>query len=121
MQLSEFPKNNFLKFLGVLTVILSIGLAGCSSNKEVVTVYKEVQKTPLELPEYPEIKFKDVKFEVINVDDKIYYGLDVENYTHLSKNMSEVTSYIKYLKTSLNKYRDYYEGNSNDKDRKDRK
>lgn len=110
MKLLVFLKNNFLKFLIIFTVIISIGsISGCAFHKEVVPVYNEVQRTPLKLQDYPEIKFEDVNFEVINYDDKVYYGLDVRNYSNLSKNMSEITSYIKYLKTSLKKYKEYYE------------
>jgi hypothetical protein len=92
----------------IFVLLFSILTIGCSTQT-VVTEYKEVQKTPLDLPKYPSIKFEEVNFVVLN-NDKVYFALTAEEYGKLSRNMQTTKNYIQYLKSSLDQYKQYYEG-----------
>lgn len=95
-----------MRILAIILLGLTISLGGCSQS----LVYQEVQKQPLALPEYPALDFKPVEFRVLEEENKTFFALDTENYSNLSKNMTEIQGYIKYLKESLKKYQEYYEG-----------
>ena len=47
-----------------MIVFLCLSLGGCTVTQH-VPVYTEVQKTPLNLPPYEDIKFEEVHFKVI--------------------------------------------------------
>lgn len=91
-----------------MIVFLCLYLGGCTVTQH-VPVYTEVQKTPLNLPPYEDIKFEEVHFKVIQYEDKPYFTLDTENYSKLSRNMVTVQNYLKYLKNSIKEYQNYYE------------
>ena len=100
-----------LRFSTVIIIISLMGLIGFTGcSQTYVPVYTEVQKMPLNLPPYDKIKFEDVKFKVINYNGEPYFSLDSSNYSRLSRNMTVIQNYIKYLKSAINQYKDYYEG-----------
>lgn len=107
--IKEFSKIAVNIIAGSLILLLCVSLGGCSVQQH-VPVYTEVQKTPLNLPPYDEIKFEEVQFKVISYEEKSYFALDTDNYSKLSRNMVTIQNYIKYLKNSVKEYQDYYEG-----------
>lgn len=106
--IKDFSRLAVNIIIGSLILLLCVSLSGCSVQQH-VPVYTEVQKTPLNLPPYDEIKFEDVEFKVISYEEKPYFALDTDNYSKLSRNMVTIQNYIKYLKGSVKQYRDYYE------------
>lgn len=81
------PKN----FLIALSLLV---LTSCGENKplEIITVEKQLE---IAKPDRPTpIALSDIKWEVINSNDTIYYGLTIAGYKTLANNMLEIKRYI---------------------------
>lgn len=113
-----------LKTISILSILL---LAGCSWADKVEVKKKAVERMPLNLesPQAPDLK--SIKFVVITEEnfkevfeqlkqngiDPVLFGLTDDGYEALALNFAEIRKYIILHKEVLQKYRDYYEGNSN--------
>lgn len=100
-----FVKYFTLGMLGLFSILLQ----GCADNVQHVQTHVINESKPkLTIPEYPELKLKNVEFSIIK-NDKIYYCLDIGNYKNLSEDTLIIQNYLKYLKNVIKAYQDYYE------------
>lgn len=67
-------------------------------------------ETSFDLPDAPELKMRDVKWEVYLVDDNSKICLSPQAYSNLSLNMQDLKVYMIYQ----NKIIKIYKGNNND-------
>jgi hypothetical protein len=113
--------------------LLLLSLQGCASFSlfgdndvtpiEIKTV--AIERTPLSLPNPPQLKPKAPDWYVVtpdNVDDVfaklkdknfdlVLFGVTDEGYEQLSITMAEIRNYIKTQKAIIIKYKEYYEPN----------
>ena len=99
-------------------------VSGCSSVKDLQVFTKEVERTPLNLAEPPALKMEELDWIIINEEnyakvfddlkkknkDVVLFGLTDEGYEKLAVNFAQVRKYIILNKSILKKYKDYYEG-----------
>jgi hypothetical protein len=89
---------------------MCLTLTGCSSDVQTVETHVINDSKPkLIIPEYPEVKMRNVVFNVIKEDDIVYYALDYPNYKNLSSDTLIIQNYIIHLKKVIKAYQDYYE------------
>lgn len=94
----------------------SIFLTGCTTDVQTVETHVINESKPkLTIPEYPEVKLKNIEFNVKNIkdtidaDEQVYYCLDYPNYKNLSEDTLIIQNYLIYLKKVIKAYQDYYE------------
>lgn len=94
---------------------MCLALTGCSSGVQTVETHVINESKPkLIIPEYPEVKMRNVIFNVIKEDDIVYYALDYPNYKNLSSDTLIIQNYIIHLKKVIKAYQDYYEPDNSD-------
>lgn len=111
--------------LPILLISLTL-ISGCSSIKELEIFKQEVKRTPLNLdPPVPivmdkiewivitESNYKEV-FEKLKKEKKsvVLFGLTDDDYEKLAINFAQVRKYIILNRSVLQKYKDYYEKDS---------
>lgn len=90
-------------FLAVLIVLAVSSCAKQYEPVEIVTTPVEVSISP---PRDPNpIVLNNITWKVINLDDKIYYGITVSDYELLSTNMLEIKRYILAQKNIISYYK----------------
>ena len=91
-----------------LIVLLLLALSSCGATPppaiEVIT--KPVEISIQQLPDPNPIVMNNIKWKVINLDSKIYYGLAVADYELLASNMLELKRYIIAQKNIITYYRE---------------
>jgi hypothetical protein len=94
---------------------MCLTLTGCSSDVQTVETHVINESKPkLIIPEYPDVKMRNVVFNVIKEDDIVYYALDYPNYKNLSSDTLIIQNYIIHLKKVIKAYQDYYEPDNSD-------
>lgn len=95
---------------------VSTFLTGCSTDVQTVETHVINESKPkLIIPEYPEVRLKNIEFNVRNIRDtidaneQVYYCLDYPNYKNLSEDTLIIQNYLIYLKKVIKAYQDYYE------------
>lgn len=89
-----------------LIVLLLLLLSSCSSTTKPVEVITTPVEVPLtQLPDPSPIVMNNIKWKIINLDNKIYYGLGVTDYELLAVNMLELKRYILAQKNIITYYR----------------
>ena len=88
-----------------LIVLLLLALSSCSSTKPIEIVTTPVQLPIAQLPDPSPIVMSDISWKIINLDNKIYYGLAVSDYQLLATNMLELKRYILAQKNIITYYR----------------
>jgi hypothetical protein len=124
-----------LKILLLSSVIL---LSGCALFREPVkqieTVKVEVSKPALELPSPEPLKLRETKWVVVTREnaEQIFeeleasgeavalFALTADGYEALSINIADIRTFIGTQKEIIIQYRDYYEGENNDKSRQEK-
>ncbi len=92
-----------------------LSLTSCSSDVQTVETHVINESKPkLIIPEYPEVKMRNVVFNIIKEDDIVYYALDYPNYKNLSSDTLIIQNYIIHLKKVIKAYQDYYEPDISD-------
>ena len=81
-------------------------LVSCSPKTEPVEVISTPVEIQLQHPKSPEpIKLANIKWNVINHEDKIYYALSVSDYEVLALNMADIKRYIQAQINIINYYK----------------
>ena len=124
-----------LKILLLSSVIL---LSGCALFREPVkqieTVKVEESKPALELPSPEPLKLRETKWVVVTREnaEQIFeeleasgeavalFALTADGYEALSINIADIRTFIGTQKEIIIQYRDYYEGENNDKSRQEK-
>lgn len=92
-----------------LAVLLILALSSCAAGVkpvEIVSKPTEIVFTPP--PDPNPIVLSNITWKVINLNDKIYYGISVSDYELLASNMLEIKRYIAAQKNIIV----YYEQNT---------
>ena len=108
-------------------LILTPFLTSCSSVQKLDIFKTEVKREPLNLsnPETP--KLEEIKWVIITSEnaeqvfaklkeqgkDPVLFGLSDDDYQLLSKNFAQIRAYMIKQNLTLDKYREYYEGDNN--------
>ena len=108
-------------------LILTTFLTSCSSVQKLDIFKTEVKREPLNLsnPETP--KLEEIKWVIITSEnaeqvfaklkeqgkDPVLFGLSDDDYQLLSKNFAQIRAYMIKQNLTLDKYREYYEGDNN--------
>lgn len=98
-----------LSYIKTLVLVLSLGCvfgSGCASTQSLSN-----EKTPLVLPESPEVKMRPVKWEIKNS----MICLSPEQYSNLSLNTDDIKNFIIIQNKIIEIYKDYYINNKNSK------
>jgi hypothetical protein len=89
-----------------LIVLLLLLLSSCSSTDKPIEVITAPIDIPLaQLPDPSPIVVNNINWKIINLDNKIYYGLSVSDYELLAINMLEIKRYILAQKNIIVYYR----------------
>jgi hypothetical protein len=89
-----------------LIVLLLLLLSSCSSTDKPIEVITAPINIPLaQLPDPSPIVVNNINWKIINLDNKIYYGLSVSDYELLAINMLEIKRYILAQKNIIVYYR----------------
>jgi hypothetical protein len=107
-------------------LILTTFLTSCSSVQKLDIFKTEVKREPLNLsnPDVP--KLEQIKWVIITSQnaeevfakmkeqgkDPVLFGLSDEDYQLLSKNFAQIRAYMIKQNLTLDKYREYYEGDN---------
>ena len=107
-------------------LILTTFLTSCSSVQKLDIFKAEVKREPLNLsnPDVP--KLEQIKWVIITSQnaeevfakmkeqgkDPVLFGLSDEDYQLLSKNFAQIRAYMIKQNLTLDKYREYYEGDN---------
>ena len=122
--------QKLIQIVQTFTLITCLTLiSGCSSVKDLQIFTKEVERTPLNLDApkplsmnkldwiiITEENYKEV-FDKLRKENKsaVLFGLTDDGYETLSLNFAQVRKYIILNQNVIKKYKDYYEGNKDDK------
>lgn len=107
----------------ILTTFL---ISGCSTVKELQVFSTEVKREPLNLQNPATPEMEELKFIIIHSEnaeevfakmaeqgkDPVLFGLSDDDYETLSKNFAQIRAYMIQQQLIIDKYRDYYEGDS---------
>lgn len=120
-----------LKILLLSSVVLLTGCASIfgPSVKQIETVKVEVSKPALNLPNPEPLSLRETKWVVITKEnaDKIFeeleakgqpvalFALTADGYEALSINIADIKTFIGTQKEIIIQYRDYYEGDEDDR------
>jgi hypothetical protein len=89
-----------------LIVLLLLLLSSCSSTDKPIEVVTAPIEIPLtQLPDPSPVVLNNINWKIINLDNKIYYGLIVSDYELLAINMLEIKRYILAQKNIITYYR----------------
>jgi hypothetical protein len=89
-----------------LIVLLLLLLNSCSSIDKPIEIITAPIEIPLaQLPDPSPIVVNNINWKIINLDNKIYYGLSVSDYELLAINMLEIKRYILAQKNIITYYR----------------
>jgi hypothetical protein len=90
-----------------LIVLLLLALSSCgTTTKPVEIITKPVEIQVKQIPDPAPIVMNDITWKILNINNKIYYGISVADYELLSTNMLELKRYILAQKNIITYYRD---------------
>ena len=87
--------KNYLIALSLLV------LASCEPTTSTVIETQYVEKNITKATRPEPIKLNDVIWKVLVYDDKVYYGLSVQDYSVLAINMLEIKRYLQQQKNII--------------------
>lgn len=90
-----------------LTVLLLLALSSCgNTTKPVEIITKPVEIQVKQIPDPAPMVMNNITWKILNINNKIYYGISVADYELLSTNMLELKRYILAQKNIITYYRD---------------
>ena len=90
-----------------LIALLVLALSSCgTTQKPTEIITKPVQVSIKQIPDPKPIVMNDIHWKVININNKIYYGMSVSDYQLLSMNMLELKRYITEQKNIIYYYKE---------------
>ena len=113
-------------------LILSIFLTNCSGVKELTIFKKKVEREKLNLNTPTPLELENLKWIIItskNAEevfkrleesgiDPVLWGLTDKDFELLAKNFAHIRNQLKITNDLLDKYKEYYEGDLEDKNEK---
>ena len=112
-----------------LVIILGLLLTGCSGVKQLSIFKEEVKRQELQLEKPTPLQLEKIKWIIItseNADevfkkmeeqglDPVLFGLTDNDYQLIAKNFAQIRNQLKITNDILDKYKEYYETDENDK------
>ena len=113
-------------------LILSIFLTNCSGVKTLEIFKTEVEREKLNLNKPTPLELENLKWIIINSNnaeevfkkleesgiDPVLWGLTDKDFELLAKNFARIRNQLKITNDLLDKYKEYYEGELENKDEK---
>jgi len=107
-------------------LILTTFLTSCSTVSKLDIFKTEVKRAPLNLENPATPKMEELKFIIIHSNnaeevfakmkeqgkDPVLFGLSDDDYETLAKNFAQIRAYMIQQQLIIEKYRDYYEGDT---------
>lgn len=86
--------------------LLLLALSSCAKSYQPVEIVSQPTEVLITPPADPNpMVLNNITWKVINIDDKIYYGISVSDYGLLSTNMLEIKRYITAQKNIIIYYK----------------
>ena len=116
----------------LLSLILITSLTSCSGVKTLEIFKKEVEREKLNLNKPTPLELENLKWIIINSKnaeevfkrleesgiDPVLWGLTDKDFELLAKNFAQIRNQLKITNDLLDKYKEYYEGDLENKDEK---
>ena len=123
-----------LKLIGsvLVSLILITSLTSCSGVKTLEIFKKEVEREKLNLNKPTPLELENLRWIIITSEnaeevfkkleeqgiDPVLWGLTDKDFELLAKNFAQIRNQLKITNDLLDKYKEYYEGDLEDKDEK---
>ena len=116
----------------LLLLTLTIFLTSCAGVKQLEIFKQEVPREKLNLNKPTPLELENLKWIIITSEnaeevfkkleesgiDPVLWGLTDKDFELLAKNFARIRNQLKITNDLLDKYKEYYEGNLEDKDEK---
>ena len=116
----------------LLSLILITSLTSCSGVKQLEIFKQEVEREKLNLNKPTPLELENLRWIIITSNnaeevfkkleeqgiDPVLWGLTDKDFELLAKNFAQIRNQLKITNDLLDKYKEYYEGDLEDKDEK---
>ena len=116
----------------LVSLILITSLTSCSGVKELQIFKKEVEREKLNLNKPTPLELENLRWIIITSNnaeevfkkleeqgiDPVLWGLTDKDFELLAKNFAQIRNQLKITNDLLDKYKEYYEGDLEDKNEK---
>ena len=116
----------------LVSLILITSLTSCSGVKELQIFKKEVEREKLNLNKPTPLELENLRWIIITSNnaeevfkkleeqgiDPVLWGLTDKDFELLAKNFAQIRNQLKITNDLLDKYKEYYEGDLEEKDEK---
>ena len=116
----------------IISIFIVLLLSGCSSVKKLDIFTTEVERQELNLPKPSTPELEKLRWIIITSEnaeevfkkleeqgiDPVLWGLTDKDFELLAKNFAQIRNQLKITNDLLDKYKEYYEGDLEDKDEK---
>ena len=125
-------KTYRLAWIVALPLMLCLLLSGCSGVKKLSIFKEEVKRQELNLNKPNPLVLERIKWHIITSEnaeevfakleaegiDPVLFGLTDKDFQLIAKNFAQIRNQLKVTNELLDKYKEYYEGDLDDKDEK---
>ena len=116
----------------LVSLILITSLTSCSGVKQLEIFKQEVEREKLNLNKPTPLELENLRWIIITSNnaeevfkkleeqgiDPVLWGLTDKDFELLAKNFAQIRNQLKITNDLLDKYKEYYEGDLDDKDEK---
>ncbi len=116
----------------ILCAVLVLLLSGCSGVKSLSIFKEEVKRQELNLNKPSPLVLERIKWHIITSEnaeevfakleaegiDPVLFGLTDKDFQLIAKNFAQIRNQLKVTNELLDKYKEYYEGDLENKDEK---
>ena len=125
-------KTHRLAWIIAVPLILCLLLSGCSGVKTLEIFKQEVEREKLNLDKPTPLQLENLRWIIINSNnaeevfkkleesgiDPVLWGLTDKDFELLAKNFARIRNQLKITNDLLDKYKEYYEGDLEEKNEK---
>ena len=125
-------KTHRLAWIIAVPLMLCLLLSGCSGVKTLEIFKQEVEREKLNLDKPTPLQLENLRWIIINSNnaeevfkkleesgiDPVLFGLTDKDFELLAKNFARIRNQLKITNDLLDKYKEYYEGDLENKDEK---
>jgi len=125
-------KTYRLAWIIAVPLMLCLLLSGCSGVKKLEIFKQEVEREKLNLNSPTPLSLEELKWIIVTSDnaeevfkrleeqgiDPVIFGLTDKDFELLAKNFARIRNQLKISNDLLDKYKEYYEGDIDNKDEK---
>ena len=125
-------KTYRLAWIVALPLMLCLLLSGCSGVKKLSIFKEEVKRQELNLNKPNPLVLERIKWHIITSEnaeevfakleaegiDPVLFGLTDKDFQLIAKNFAQIRNQLKVTNELLDKYKEYYEGDLENKDEK---